>query len=73
MQQLGMQPIDCIRSATTIAAKTIGMKGVGELAQGSWADLIGVPGDPLDDLKLLADQANVHLVVKGGEVVKSRI
>ncbi len=71
MQQLGMKPIDCIRSATTVAAQTIGMKGVGTLAPGSWGDLIGVPGDPLADLKLLADPANVHLVVKGGEIVKS--
>src|SRR5713226_6150607 len=72
MQQLGMKPIDCIRSATTVAAQTIGMKGVGTLAPGSWGDLIGVPGDPLADLKLLADPANVHLVVKGGDVVKSQ-
>ncbi len=72
MQQLGMQPIDCIRAATTVAASTIGMKGVGTLEPGSWGDLIGVPGDPLADLKLLADAANVHLVVKGGDPVKSR-
>ena len=72
MQQLGMEPIDCIRSATTIAASTIGMNGVGSLAPGSWGDLIGVPGDPLADLKLLSDPANVHLVVKGGDTVKSR-
>jgi imidazolonepropionase-like amidohydrolase len=72
MQQLGMQPIECIRAATTVAASTIGMKGVGTLEPGSWGDLIGVPGDPLADLKLLADAANVHLVVKGGDPVKSR-
>jgi imidazolonepropionase-like amidohydrolase len=71
MQKLGMEPIDCIRSATTIAAQTIGMKGVGSLARGSWGDLIGVAGDPLKDLNLLADPANIQLVVKGGEVVKS--
>jgi imidazolonepropionase-like amidohydrolase len=71
MQQLGMEPIDCIRSATTVAAQTIGMKGVGSLAPGSWGDLIGVAGDPLKDLNLLADAANIQLVVKGGEVVKS--
>ena len=71
MQQLGMEPIDCIRSATTVAAQTIGMKGVGSLAPGSWGDLIGVAGDPLQDLNLLADAANIQLVVKGGEVVKS--
>jgi len=72
MRQLGMEPIDCIRAATTVAASTIGMKGVGRLEPGSWGDLIGVPGDPLADLKLLADSANVHLVVKGGDTVKSR-
>jgi len=71
MQQLGMEPIDCIRSATTVAAQTIGMKGVGSLTPGSWGDLIGVAGDPLEDLNLLADAANIQLVVKGGEVVKS--
>jgi imidazolonepropionase-like amidohydrolase len=70
MNKLGMEPIDCIRSATTVAAQTIGMKGVGTLAPGSWGDLIGVPGDPLSDLTLLADPAKVHLVVKGGDVVK---
>ena len=72
MHALGMEPIDCIRSATTVAAATIGMPGVGQLKEGSWADLIGVPGDPLADLTLVARPENIHLVVKGGEVVKSR-
>jgi imidazolonepropionase-like amidohydrolase len=71
MQQIGMQPIDCIRAATTVAANTIGMEGVGALEPGSWGDLIGVPGDPLADLTLLSNADRVHLVVKGGEVVKS--
>ena len=71
MHELGMEPIDCIRAATTVAAQTIGMKGVGSLAAGSWGDLIAVPGDPREDLKLLAEPANVHLVVKGGDVIKS--
>jgi imidazolonepropionase-like amidohydrolase len=46
------------------------MSGVGALAPGSWGDLIGVPGDPLSDLRLLSEPANVRLVVKGGDVVK---
>jgi imidazolonepropionase-like amidohydrolase len=73
MNELGMEPIDCIRAATTVAAETIGMRGVGQLKEGWWADLIAVPGDPLADLTLLARPDNVHLVVKGGEVVKARI
>lgn len=72
MAALGMEPIDCIRAATTVAAETIGMPGVGQLQEGSWADLIGVPGDPLADLTLLAKPDNVQLVVKGGEIVKAR-
>jgi imidazolonepropionase-like amidohydrolase len=71
MRQLGMEPIDCIRSATTVAARTIGMEGVGTLEPGSWGDLIGVPGDPIADLELISSPEKVHLVVKGGEVVKS--
>jgi imidazolonepropionase-like amidohydrolase len=71
MQQLGMKPIDCIRAATTVAARTIGMEGVGTLEPGAWGDLIGVPGDPLADLTLLSNPERVQLVIKGGEVVKS--
>ena len=71
MRELGMEPIDCIRAATTVAAETIGMKGVGAIAAGSWGDLIGVPGDPVANLELLAKPENVKLVVKGGEVIKS--
>ena len=70
MRELGMEPIDCIRAATTVAADTIGMKGVGSIEPGSWGDVIGVPGDPVANLDLLAKPENVHLVVKGGEVVK---
>jgi imidazolonepropionase-like amidohydrolase len=47
------------------------MKGVGSLQPGSWADLIGVPGDPVANLDLLSRPENVKLVMKGGEVVKS--
>ena len=71
MHELGMEPIDCIRAATTVAADTIGMHGVGALDSGSWGDVIGVPGDPVADLALLAKAENIKLVVKGGEVVKS--
>ncbi len=70
MNELGMEPIACIRAATTLAAETIGMRGVGSLAPGSWGDLIAVAGDPLSDLQLLARAENIRLVVKGGEVVK---
>ncbi|HET7465125.1 MAG TPA: amidohydrolase family protein [Candidatus Dormibacteraeota bacterium] len=70
MNQLGMEPLDCVRSATSVAAEVIGLPGAGSLQPGSFGDVIGVPGNPLDDLKLVAKPENVKLVVKGGAVVK---
>ncbi|HYW27874.1 MAG TPA: amidohydrolase family protein [Terriglobales bacterium] len=71
LHELGMGPDDCLRAATTVAAKVVGWEGqAGTLAPGAFGDLIGVPGDPLADLELVARADNVHLVVKGGEVVK---
>ena len=71
MRELGMSPADCIRSATAVAAEVVGWRGLaGTLAPGAFGDVIGVPGNPLDDLELLARSENVRLVIKGGEVVK---
>src|SRR5438270_2582960 len=71
MHQLGMEPLNCVRSATSLAAEVIGLEGAGSLAAGSFGDVIGVPGNPLEDLNLIANPENVRLVVKGGAVVKS--
>jgi imidazolonepropionase-like amidohydrolase len=72
LNELGLPPLECIRSATTVAADTLGWTGrVGCLEEGAFGDLIGVAGDPLDDVGALADAAHVQLVVKGGEVVRA--
>ncbi|MFZ0215921.1 MAG: amidohydrolase family protein, partial [Candidatus Dormiibacterota bacterium] len=74
MRDAGMQPADCIRSATVDAARVLEWEGrVGTLAHGAYGDVIGVPGDPVSNLELLAKAENVQLVVKGGSVVKERI
>lgn len=71
LNELGLAPLDCVRAATTVAARTVGWEGsVGVLAEGAHGDLIGVPGDPLADLGLLARAENVRLVVQGGRLVK---
>jgi imidazolonepropionase-like amidohydrolase len=71
LHDLGMSPANCLRSATTVAAQVVGWEGqAGTLAAGAFGDVIGVPGDPLENLELVARAENVHLVVKGGEVVK---
>jgi len=68
MVRHGMTPMGVIRSATVVAAELLGWQDrVGSLAPGRYADAIAVPGDPLEDLGLLAD---VPFVLKGGRVLK---
>lgn len=71
LRELGMSSLDAIRSATVVAAETIGLEGrAGTLAAGAFGDLVGVAGDPLESLELLARPEGVRLVVSRGEPVK---
>ena len=71
LNELGMAPLDCIRAATTVAAEVLDRAGrIGTLAPGAFGDVIGVPGDPVADLGLLAKPESIRLVVTGGEVFK---
>ena len=67
--ELGMTPLEAIRSATTVAAELLDMTGqIGVLAKGAYADIVAVSGDPLQDVAVLT---KVDFVMKGGEVIKS--
>lgn len=63
---------EILASATTVAAKLIGMQGrLGIVAAGAMADLIVVEGSPLENIALLADpERNVLLVMKGGAIYR---
>lgn len=51
---VGMSPAEAIASATTGAARLLGLEGeIGRIAPGFSADLIAVSGDPLSDVRLL--------------------
>jgi imidazolonepropionase-like amidohydrolase len=70
MVDLGMSPMDAIKSATTRAAEMLEMSGqIGVLAPGAYADIIGVPGDPLHDIKELG---KVDFVMKDGKVFRGQ-
>jgi imidazolonepropionase-like amidohydrolase len=69
MVDLGMSPMEAIKSATSRAADMLDMSGqIGILAPGAYADIIAVPGDPLKDIKELG---NVQFVMKDGKVFKA--
>ena len=66
MVEAGMSPEDAVRSATIWAARLLGMEQeTGTIAQGKWADLIAVRGNPYDDVTALTD---IVFVMKSGKV-----
>ena len=75
IRQEVVQPIEIIRSATTIGAEVLRMVGkVGTLKPGAFADLILVDGNPLKNLALLGDQGkHLSAIVKGGRFHKNRL
>jgi len=70
MVKLGMTPLGAIQAATVNAADLLGWSDrVGTLESGKYADLIGVEGDPLADVRVLE---RVRFVMKRGEIVKGQ-
>ena len=68
MVKFGMTPAQAIRSATVTAAELLGMKeSLGTIEAGKFADVVAVPGDPLNDVTVME---KVEFVMKGGVVQK---
>jgi len=72
---LGMSPVDAIIAGTTRnAADAIGMgREIGTLEKGKTVDVIAVRGNPLDDIRLFRQRADVELVMRGGEIWSAAI
>jgi imidazolonepropionase-like amidohydrolase len=69
MVQAGMPPMFTLQAATTHAAELLGHdKDLGSVTAGKFADLIAVPGNPVDDIGLMK---KVSFVMKEGIVYKS--
>ena len=69
--RLGEKPMAGIIAATSLNAEIMGWGDrVGAIEPGKFADLIAVAGDPVADIKLLA---NVGFVMKGGVVYKDEL
>ncbi|MCY3547931.1 MAG: amidohydrolase family protein [Gemmatimonadetes bacterium] len=67
--EIGESEMDAITSATSISAMIMGWEAdVGSLEAGKYADIIAVPGNPLDDITALEQ---VTWVMKGGEIYRS--
>jgi imidazolonepropionase-like amidohydrolase len=68
MVQYGMKPADVLKADLLNGAKLLGWSGqIGELKPGYYADLIAVPGNPLEDISALR---KVSFVMKNGALVR---
>jgi len=58
-----------------IGAEVVRMPGkLGVVAEGAFADLLVVDGDPLQDLTLLGDEGrHLRLIMKAGHVYKDEL
>jgi imidazolonepropionase-like amidohydrolase len=68
MVDLGMNPIDALKSATANDAELLGIaQKVGTLENGKLADVIAVPGDPTADITATE---RVSFVMKEGRIIR---
>jgi imidazolonepropionase-like amidohydrolase len=68
MVELGLGPINAIRSASLWAAECLGSSEVGALEPGRYADLVAIEGHDLGDLSAFVN--SMCTVVKGGTIVR---
>jgi imidazolonepropionase-like amidohydrolase len=68
MVEGGMPPMQAIQSATSVAARFLGIEDThGSLEAGKQADIVAVPGNPLEDIRVMEQ---VAFVMKGGKIYK---
>ena len=67
MVEWGMTPLQAIQASTINSAELFGLADTGDLNEGFEADIVGVEGNPLEDITILED---VFFVMKDGVIFK---
>jgi imidazolonepropionase-like amidohydrolase len=65
MVAAGITPVRALRAATSVAAQMLGLDGIGVLRQGASADIVAMPGNPLEDITATA---RVDFVMRAGTI-----
>ncbi|MDE0769355.1 MAG: amidohydrolase family protein [Opitutaceae bacterium] len=66
MEQAGMSPMKILVSATGAAAENMGLKNIGTLEPGNWADFVVLRENPLDSI--LNSRTIENVIVAGNEI-----
>jgi imidazolonepropionase-like amidohydrolase len=65
----GMTPAQSLKAGTSVAADLLGIsEKIGTLESGKEADLVAVPGNPLEDIK---ETQSVFFVMKSGTTYRN--
>jgi imidazolonepropionase-like amidohydrolase len=68
VKKAGFTPMDAIKAGTSVAAELLGQSAfIGHLAPGMLADIVAVPGDPVQDITALQ---HVMFVMKDGNIFR---
>jgi imidazolonepropionase-like amidohydrolase len=69
MVDLGMKPIDALKAGTSADADLLGLSDkIGTLEAGKLADIVAVPGDPVENIR---QTEHVFFVMKDGVIFKN--
>lgn len=69
MVEGGLTPDEGLEAATAGSAAALGRSDLGVVAPGNAADLLVIDGDPLEDVRVLADISRFWLVLRDGRPV----
>lgn len=73
MVSYGFSPLQAIHAATQVSAEALGVEQeVGTLEKGKAADILIMTKNPLKDITVLQKMENLSLVMKDGQIVRSR-
>jgi len=69
MVRVGMKPMDALKAGTSVDAQLLGIfEKTGSLEAGKWADIVAVPGNPMENIHATE---KVMFVMKEGTVYKN--
>ncbi len=69
MVDLGMKPVDALKAGTSSDAELLGLPNqIGSLEAGKFADVVAVPGDPIENVR---QTEHVFFVMKDGVVYRN--
>jgi imidazolonepropionase-like amidohydrolase len=67
MVDAGLSPLRALMAGTSVAARLLARDDIGVIKAGACADIVAMPGNPLDDI---AATAQVDFVMRAGEVYR---